>query len=191
MSVAVGQSEADPDPERCELRDGLLPREALRDLDPDRLRADPELLPEREPLFDRELERLLVFEARDPLRDLLDLEPDLERRREIRLDARDDRDPSSETIFFRFIFGPPVLSSLLAIFSFSASLSDSLVEIVAFDTIRLFCLFVRPSSVLPRLVAFSFGAPFLRLLFSPGTSLSLSPTSPRPFSFRLRPAVFF
>lgn len=85
------------------------------------------------------------------------------------------------------LFRPLVLASLplsfpLAILSLLSSLSDSLVEIVALDTILLFCLALRPSST-SFLASLPF--PFFRLLC--GAPPSVSSESMPLRSLLLRP----
>lgn len=134
-----------------------------RDLDFDR---DLDLEPDLERDFERDLDLDLDF---DRVPDF-DLDGDrlLDREFERDLDLFDpEPDSLSETIRFGFD-GPSSLSSSLAILSLSFSLSDSLVDIVAFEMIRLFCFCVSPLSFL------GLGSFFLRPRFSRGASLSLS-----------------
>lgn len=153
------------------------------DLDPD---FDLDLDFDLDPDFERDLdfdldpdfERDLDFDLEPDFDRDLDFEPDrdLDRDGDRLLDREFDRDRDlfdpepdslSETIRFGFD-GPSSLSSSLAILSLSVSLSDSLVDIVALDTMRLFCFCVSPLSFL------GFGSFFLRPRFSRGASLSLS-----------------
>lgn len=143
-----------------------------RDRDPDFDRDDGDLEPDFDLDFERDFDRECDFERRfrEPDRDLLPLldrlfDRDLELERD--RDLFDSDPDSSETIRFGFD-GPSLSSSLAAILSLSVSLSDSLVDIVALDTMRLFCFCVSPLSF------FGFGSFFLRPRFSRGPSLSLS-----------------
>lgn len=171
----MGEAWGLPDPERDRERDGeRLPE---RDLEPERERL-PDL--DRERLFERDTER-------EALRLRL---PDFERDRD-----RDLSEPLSEPdaiLRLRLVAGPLLPepeSSPLAILRRLLSLSDSLVETVALETILDFCLDDNPSSI-----CFCFLAPrepFLRPRFF-GASSSLSDPDPLgAFSFFLRPAPGF
>lgn len=156
----------DPERER-EPDDGE--REPDRDREPDGER-EPDLL--RDLDRERERERLPLFDRALPEREAL-------RERDRDLERDEAESSSSETMRrLRFLpallLSPPLpLSSPLATFRFSSD-PDSLVEMVAFETIRLCCFCDNPSFLsLPD--GFSLALdPFLRPRFCFGISSSLS-----------------